>query len=218
MASIQDVSAQINRVPARDAQFWNDVQLSIPLKKSADGKKEKISLLFAGTLRIGRNVTHPVDERVAVGLEFKVAPRWTITPSFLYRAAQPYEGRKEYEHRLRFDATYEQKLGRFTFKDRNRLEYRIRAATPDSVRYRNRIQIGTPLKMKGKEILAPFIANELYYDFRQRKRSRNDAIIGVARKLGPDASVEIFYLYKVDNGTVLNHFNVVGTSFKLKIK
>src|SRR5688572_6268256 len=55
--------------PTDDTQFWNDTQVAIKLAKDKK-KRELVSLVFGGTLRVGRNITHLVDERAAVNIEF----------------------------------------------------------------------------------------------------------------------------------------------------
>src|SRR5688572_16885457 len=57
--------------PTDDTQFWSDTQVTIKLVKDKK-KREVVSLLFGGTLRVGRNITHLVDERGAVGFEFNL--------------------------------------------------------------------------------------------------------------------------------------------------
>jgi hypothetical protein len=37
-------------LPEIDFQFWNDTQITIPLKKSKGKKTERISLIFYGTM------------------------------------------------------------------------------------------------------------------------------------------------------------------------
>lgn len=44
------------KVPKADTQNWNDVQVAVPLTK-------KVDFIIQGTLRIGDNLTTPVDER-----------------------------------------------------------------------------------------------------------------------------------------------------------
>lgn len=43
--------------PENDTQLWTDVQLQHWLNK-----KKTVDLIFTGTFRLGRNVSHPVDE------------------------------------------------------------------------------------------------------------------------------------------------------------
>src|SRR5829696_7526771 len=89
--------------PESDFQFWHDTQIIVPLKKSADKKTERVSLIFYGTLRAGRNLKSFIDERIGAGVEFRFNKYLTFTPNYIYRAGQPPGGRKEYESRLRFD-------------------------------------------------------------------------------------------------------------------
>ena len=49
------VSAQLDQT---DNQQWTDVQLFIPVTKQID-------FTLGGTLRLGRDVSHAIDERVA---------------------------------------------------------------------------------------------------------------------------------------------------------
>ena len=96
--------------PERDVQFWHETTVTFsPCKtKNCDIKfLESFSGFVAGTFRAGRNVTHPVDERIGGGVEMKFNKYFTFSPWYLYRAGQPFEGRKEYEHRIRLDATVE---------------------------------------------------------------------------------------------------------------
>src|SRR6266699_782190 len=51
-------------VPRADTQSWNDVQIVVPVN-------ERLDLLLLGTLRVGRHVTHPVDERAGAGFSLK---------------------------------------------------------------------------------------------------------------------------------------------------
>ena len=53
------VSAQ-SLLDQTDNQQWTDVQLSIPVTKWID-------FTLGGTLRIGRDFSHPIDERVGAG-------------------------------------------------------------------------------------------------------------------------------------------------------
>nr|MBA2735589.1 DUF2490 domain-containing protein [Pyrinomonadaceae bacterium] len=133
--------------PKDDLQFWSETTVLFPFikRKNSTGKEvEEVSFFLNGNLRIGRNISRPVDERIGFGFEFYVNKFLTFTPSYFYRAGQPYKGRKEYEHRLRFDVSFAKKWSKFSLKDRNRVEYRIRNSRSDSVRYRNKIQLSIP--------------------------------------------------------------------------
>lgn len=206
--------------PENDVQFWHETQLSFPLIKAKDekGKEvEKLSFFISGTLRVGRNVSRPVDERIGAGFDITVNKYLSITPSYLYRAGQPFAKRKEYEHRLRFDVSLEKKWSSFSIKDRNRIEYRIRHSRSDSVRYRNKIQLKFPVKQSGKEIFSPFVATEPFYDFREKAWTRNELSAGISKKFSSNASADFFYLWQRNRGNVLRNVNVFGVNLKFKI-
>lgn len=203
--------------PEKDVQIWNDTQISIPLIKSKDKKTDRVSLIFYGALRFGRNVTHLVDERIGVGFEFRVNKYLTLTPSYIYRADQPFEGRKEYENRIRFDVGLEKKFNNFTIKDRNRIEHRFRNSRSDSTRYRNKLQLTIPVKKDGKELFAPFIADEVFYEFQSKHFSRNEFSAGINKKFNPNFSAEFFYLLQNNRVNSFKYVNVFGVNLKIKI-
>ena len=108
--------------PSRhDTQNWNDVFLTVPLSKRVD-------YVMQGTLRNGRNLHRPVDERLGIGLSFKLGKHLTVAPNYLYIGTQPFEGRRVFEDRLSVPATVRVPLGRFVFSDRNLIERRFRPA------------------------------------------------------------------------------------------
>ena len=206
--------------PEDDVQFWSETTVSTPVYKTKNSRGEsveKIGFFFNGNLRVGRNVSRPVDERVGFGFDFFINKYLTFTPSYLYRAAQPYKGREEYEHRTRFDLTTGKKWSKFSLRDRNRIEYRIRNSRPDSVRYRNKLQLTVPVKKDKKEIFAPFVATEPFYDFREKHWTRNEFSIGIGKKFTDNFSTDFFYLLQKNRGNALKTVNAFGVNFKIKI-
>lgn len=216
--------AAIAQTPANehDTQFWNEtsVSFSIYKTKDKDGKEsEKLTGFFSGNLRIGQNIRHFVDERIGGGIDYKINKYFSVSPSYLYRAGQPSRNKKEYEHRVRFDFTAEKKFNHFSIKDRNRIEHRIRHSKDDTTRYRNKIQLKVPVKNgEGKELFAPFAANEFYFDFRQDAWFRNEFSLGISRKLNKTTSTDIFYMRQANkNVTSLNNLDIIGLTLKFKI-
>ena len=204
-------------LPEKDFQVWNDTQIAIPLKKSKDKKTEKVSLIFFGTLRGAKYRNGLFDERIGVGFEFKINSYLTLTPSYIYRAGQPLEGRKEYESRLRFDVQLEKKFRRFSIKDRSRVEHRFRNSRADSTRYRNKFQFTVPVKKVDKEIFAPFVATEPFYEFQSKHWTRNELTFGIGKKFNSNVSAEFFYLLQNNRGNTLKYVNVAGVNLKFKI-
>jgi len=203
--------------PKNDFQVWNESQIIIPLKKSENKKTDRFSLVFYGTLRAGKNQKSLIDERIGVGFEFRFNQYLTFTPSYIYRAGKNSENNKEYESRLRFDVGLEKRFKHFSIKDRNRIEQRFRNSHADSTRYRNKFQLTIPIKKGDKEIFAPFVATEPYYEFQSKHWTRNELTIGIAKKFNPNFSAEFFYLLQNNRGNTLKYVNVAGINLKIKI-
>lgn len=200
----------------QDVQFWNDTTVSFPILKRKD-KSEKVTFFLTGTFRGGYNLTRAIDERIGFGFDLVANKYVTFSPSYIYRAGQPVPSGKEYEHRVRFDTTLSKKFEKFSIKDRNRFEYRIRNSRADTVRYRNRFTFTVPVKKENKEIFAPFVATEPFYDFRDKKWTRNELSFGISKKFSDSASADFYYLWQRNFGSTLKHVNVIGVNLKFKV-
>ena len=209
------------QTPETDFQIWHETTFILPVVKEEDEKGkafDRLSLLFIGSLRFGQNRLAFVDERAGGGFDLVLDKNWSFSPTYLYIAGQPGRGRREFEHRLRFDVTYARKFKNFSFKDRNRVEYRIRNSRDDSVRYRNRFTFSVPIDNDGKELLAPFIANEVYYDFAAGEWSRNDLSPGISKKINDRLSGEFFYVWRHNRSGAPRDVHGVGFNLKVKLK
>lgn len=204
----------------KDFQFWNETTISFPILKTENDKGEKvekISFFINGSFRAGKNISKAIDERIGGGLDFILNKHITLTSAYLYRAGQPPSGGKEFEHRLRFEATLSNKWKHFSIKDRNRIEYRIRNSRGDSVRYRNKFTFTVPIKKDNKEIFAPFASTEPFYDFRDDKFTRNELSLGITKKVNKNLSADIFYLWQRNFGATLKNINAIGINLKFKV-
>jgi hypothetical protein len=207
-------------LPEADFQFWNETQITVPVinAKDKNGRDfERLALFLSGTLRFGRNYTRFVDERIGAGLDFKINRYLTFTPSYLYRAAQPYRNRREFENRLRLALTVENKWKKFSLRDRNMFEHRLRNSRADALRYRNKLQFIYPVHKDNKETFAPFIYDEVFYDFQDKTLTRNELTIGINKKFTPGFSADFFYVYQRNRGNVLRDVNALGINLKYKI-
>lgn len=203
-----------------DLQFWHETTFKIPILKTAEpgGKPTtKLTMLIFGTLRLGQNRFAPVDERIGAGLSWNIRKGVSLATTYLYRAGQPVRGRKEFEHRLRFDLDLEKKWQRFSLKNRSRVEYRFRHSRSDSVRYRNKTTLKIPVKKDGSEIFAPFIANEPFYDLTAGRFSSNEFSAGISKQFGPQTSVDLFYLTKYNRSGSPKHINAIGLNLTFTI-
>ena len=203
--------------PESDFQFWSESQIAIPLKKSKDKKTARISLLLYGTLRVSRNLEDFVDKRFGLGFEFRFNKNLTFTPNYLYIADRTVKGARTYESRFRFDLGLEKKFKNFTLKNRNRVEHRIRYSRTDSTRYRNRLQIFVPVKKDDKEIFAPFVSTEPFYEFQSKHWTRNELTLGISKKFNPNVTADFYYMLQNNRGNTLRYVNITGVNFKFTI-
>jgi hypothetical protein len=222
--------SQTAPAPERDAQFWHETSVSFsPCEKKNCGLDflESFAGFVSGTFRAGRNFSHPVDERIGGGFDLKFNKYVSFSPSYLYRAGQPSEGRKEYEHRVRFDLTLENKWQQFSLKNRNRVEYRIRHSRSDSVRYRNKTTLKIPVRKDDKEIFAPFVATEPFYDFSARAWTRNEFSAGIGKDFSgkffgasrdKKIGLEFFYMLQNNRGTSFKYVNIAGVNLKIDLR
>lgn len=207
--------------PETDFQIWHETQFILPVIKAKDAKGksfDRFSLLFITSLRLGQNRLAPVDERIGGGFDYVVNKYLNITPTYLYVAGQPARGRKEFEHRLRFEATYTHKFKNFSIKDRNRVEYRVRNSRADSVRYRNKFTLSVPWNRDGKEFITPYVADEPYYDFTAEEWSRNDFSLGFTKKFTDKLSGDTFYTWRHNRAGLPQDIHAIGFNLKVKLR
>jgi hypothetical protein len=210
-----------NTVPETDFQVWNETIFSLPVLQTKDAKGksvDRLSLLLVASLRLGQNRLAPVDERIGGGFDLLLNKNFNFAPTYVYVATQPGRGRRDFEHRIRFDLGYARKFEHFSIKDRNRIEYRVRNSHEDSVRYRNKFTFSVPVNHDGKEIFAPFIADEVYYDFTAKHWSRNDFSPGISKKLTDKLSADFFYLWRHNRSGLPADVHAVGVNLKVKLK
>lgn len=195
--------------PRDDTQSWNEVELSLPLN-------ERVDLEFYGQLRVGRNLTHLVDERAGFGFSFKPNKYLTFEPSYRYIAAQPVAGRSTRENRLSFEATVSVPVRGFTLSDRNLLDRRLRSSG-NTTQYRNRLQVEHPVTLGGTQFKV-FIADEVFYDSRERAWIRNRFSVGVSRKFSERYTGEIYYLRQNDGFSRPGDLHVIGTTLRVRLR
>ncbi len=202
-----------------DIQFWNETKVyfaSIDRTDKNGEKKKFISPHFMGTIRIGQDLRHFVNERVGFGVDIALNDYFKFTPSYYYVAEQKIKNAKEIEHRLRFDLTASKKWSKVGLSNRNRIEYRRRNSKSDSARFRNKTKLDIPIRNEeGKERFTPFIANEPFYDFSKKEWARNEFSAGIGKKLNDSVSAEFFYLLQLNTGNVHKRVNAFGVNFKI---
>lgn len=202
------VRSQTTVLPSReDTQSWNELQLIVPLKKQLD-------LIFIGVLRLGRDISHPVDERIGAGLAFKVNKYVTFTPTYIYLAQQPWPNRKNFEHRLIPNLTVRFPVGKFNVTDRNLFEWRVRHALKDFFMYRNRLQIDHPARI-GDFDFRIFVADEVFYSGDLNQWWRNRVSTGISKQFNKHFIGDFFYLYQHDGFARPGNVHALGTFLRV---
>jgi hypothetical protein len=211
--------AQTAAVDTDDNQVWNETQFVFPIakQKHESGRTSELSFFVLGIARFGQNARHFSDERVSFGFNYKYNKYVTLTPSYLYSAAQPAAHKKAFESRFRFAVSLENKWKKFSIDDRNLVEYRLRNSTADTIRYRNRFRFLVPVVKGDKEIFSPYVADEVFYDSLTKKISRNEIYLGLVRKLTPNISADMFYMWRMNRIGTPKNLNIIGVNLKIKI-
>jgi len=209
MLVVTIASAQTSPPSQTDTQIWNDVQFSVPLSKMVD-------FTLLGVVRLGRNVSRPVDERLGTAFSFKAGKYLTFTPSYLRIGMQPFKNRRVFENRLSFAATVRFPLGHFTLSDRNLFERRLRHPGGDSTRYRNRLHIEHPIGSP-KIKLSAFVSEEPFYDWSFNAWVRNRFAVGVTKVLNKHVTTDVYYMRQNDGHSVPGDLNILGVTWRVKL-
>lgn len=203
---LMPVSAQLDQT---DNQQWTDVQLAIPVTTQID-----FNLL--GTLRLGRDISRPVDERVGAGFTFRANKYLTVSPNYLHIGMQPFAGRRVWENRLTFPVQFRFNVGNFRLSDRNQFERRLRNSGVHSTRYRNRFQVEHPIG-SDKLALSLFIADEVFYDWTVDRWVRNRFSVGGTKVFNKHFTQDLYYLRQNDGVSVPGDLNVIGTTLRFRL-
>ena len=201
--------APAQSVDHTDNQQWTDVQLAVPVTKNFDFN-------ILGTLRFGRDISRPVDERVGAGFTWKIGKYWQVSPNYLHIGMQPFRGRKVWENRLSLPVTLRFNLDRFRLSDRNLLEHRIRNSGLRSNRYRNRFQVEHPVGDKEWN-LSLYVADEVFYDWTVHRWVRNRFTAGASKVFNKHFTQDFYYLRQNDGVSIPGDLNVIGTTLRFRL-
>jgi hypothetical protein len=198
-----------SQVPKADTETWNDLQLTIPLTRQVD-------FLVQGTVRIGGNLTTPVDERWGFGFNYKAQKYITLNELYFHREATPPNGRHEYEDRLSFGATLNIPVGRFTLVNRNWFERRWRHPQVDAWRYRDRVRLEHPFKLH-KQQFTYFVSDEVFYDWSLHDWVRNRFGVGANHAFNKHFTLEVYGMRQNDGRTRPGDINIMGTVMRFRL-
>ena len=202
-------SAAAQIIDRSDNQFWSDVQVAVPVTKDIDFN-------MLGTLRLGRDISHSVDERIGTGFTFRFGQHVQIAPNYLYIGTQPIRNRRGWESRLSLPVTLRFNVEKFRFNERNMFEWRIRNPGISSTRYRNRLQVEHPVGPK-EWGLSLFVADEVFYDWSIDRWVRNRFAVGGTKVFNKHFTQDVYYLRQNDGVSIPGDLNVIGTILRIKL-
>jgi uncharacterized protein DUF2490 len=200
-------SAQV--IDRRDNQLWSDVQVAIPMAKDIDFN-------VLGTLRLGRDISRPVDERIGMGFTFRFGQHVSVAPNYQYIATQPVRNRRGWESRLSLPVTLRFNVEKFRVSDRNLFERRFRQLGITSTRYRNRLQVEHAVG-SDKWGLSLYVADEVFYDWSLNRWPRNRFTVGGSKAFNKHLTQEVYYLRQNDSFSVPGDLNAIGTTLRVKL-
>lgn len=196
-------------IPQTDNQQWTEVQLAVPVTSNID-------FGILGSLRLGRGISRPVDERIGAGFSFKIGKHLTVAPNYLHIGMQPFRGRRIWENRLSLPLTVRFDLDKFKLSDRNLFERRLRNSGLKATRYRNRFQVDHPIG-PAKLNLSLFVADEVFYDWSFNRWVRNRFTVGGSKVFNKHFTQDFYYLRQNDSFSFPGDLNVIGTTLRLRL-
>jgi hypothetical protein len=192
-----------------DNQQWTEVQLAAPVTGTIDFN-------IIGGLRIGRDISHPVDERVGVGFTFRFGEHVSFAPHYLHIATQPFEDRRGWENRVVLPVTLRFAVGDFRLSDRNQFVRRYRSTGLKTNLYRNRFQVEHPVG-PDRYKLSLFVSDEVFYDWAVDRWVRNRFAVGASKVFNKHFTQDFYYLRQNDGVSLPGDLNVLGTALRFKL-
>ena len=165
---------------------------------------------------MGRDISHPVDERVGAGFSFKFGTHLTVSPNYQHIGMQPFAGRRIWENRLSLPVQLRFDVNGFRFTHRNLFERRIRNSGVRSTRYRNRLQVEHAVGPKGLA-LSLFVSDEVFYDWSVDRWVRNRFAVGAIKVFNKHFTQDFFYLRQNDGVSIPGDLNVIGTTLRFRL-
>lgn len=204
------VNAQEASVPDNgDNQFWNDVQLTVPINK-------KFDLFFQGTARFDQNASRFYDRRGAIGFTYKPTAGFSVQPFYWNIEARNASGRFRTEHQFNLRAVYRFPTKSFGLSHRSQFERRVRRPQ-NSWRYRPSLTFEKDLPSKVIPRAKFFVTEEVFYDSLLKRFSRNRLSAGINKTFTENFSLDIYYLRQTDGVSRPGDLNVIGTAFRFRL-
>ena len=190
------------------AQTWHELELQRPLG-------EKQHLETNGQVRFGGAFRDLLEGRAGLGLTFEPTAYLRVSPGYVLIKEWADADARTLTHRVRLDGTLRRKLFGLELTNRHRLEQGD-VQRRGSARYRARLQLERTLTLRGRSI-APFVADEVIYEWTKGAWTRNRFVAGVGFPLGPLRKAEIYYILQHDLDVARPARHVAGMTWALTL-
>ena len=190
-----------------DVQSWNDLQLTVPMKKDFD-----YFLWFTG--RFGSNVTQLSDARIATGFTWKATKSLSVSPFFWHVNARNSRGRFRVENQLNLRGVYHFPTKKFGLAHRSQYEYRMRSPQ-NSWRYRAMLTVDKDIPKNILDKAKFYVSDEVFYDSIIKKFNRNRFTVGVIKTLSKKLALDVYFMRQNDGYSHPGDLSVIGTAWRV---
>ena len=177
--------------------------------------QDRIKIKIEEEERFGRDVRELSYHHTDGGIDYEVSD-W-LDVGINYRQVYELKRRKWMEEsRPHINGTLKYEWQGFKFKNRSRLEFRIRKGKKDMLRYRNKSTLTLPLELPLG--IKPYIADEVFISSDGTNLNRNRLYAGLKTKVLDHLKAEFFYMWeasKVKKSTKWIDYNVIGIKLGL---
>lgn len=199
--------AQNSSADDSDSQFWNEIQLTVPLTK-------KVDFLTQFQTRLTQNISVFNETRLQFGFNFKPHKSWSLNPFYLSVSSRDSRGLFRVEHRFSLRAGYKLPIKSFDATLRGMGEIRHRAPQ-NSWRFRPSYLLEKNLPTKTK--LKIFASQEIFYDSIAERFSRHRVTFGINRILHKNLSVDFWFMRQNDGLVRQGNWNVLATTWRVRL-
>jgi hypothetical protein len=195
-----------SRLAAADFEYWPKAIVRVPLD---DAKQWQLSL--EEWLSFNDNASRFKDSQTDVWLYYFGLADWLYVGAGYKRVyAKPGDDWTT-EDRPMLDAAVKTKVYGFGVVDRSRFEFRFPQDEDFVVRYRNRLNIISPVTFTPLKI-EPYVAEETFVNFDEQGFNQQRFYGGVFIPLHEKVRLDLFYLWKLDkDDDRWRPTNVLGT-------
>lgn len=183
-----------------DWQNWSSISVTTSMT-------ETVTFIAKPEFRFDDDISRHYYTHMEFGVAWKVTSWLTLSPCYRHVNQKKSDG-WQVEYRPHLNATLGWKLWKLSFKNRSRLEYRIRDSR-DTFRYTNKFTLQFPEYRS----LRPYLAMEPFYDFDASEWNKNRIFAGLEFRVSSPVKAGLEYvLERTKQNGEWTSTHVIGTS------